>query len=148
MTLTRSCRWSIYRPPYFQLSETHKNKKVNLLGFSLLPDDHYNLNLSSGKKVNPQSCFIYFYETCKVEKVVVDLQTSWHKRVNILRLTQVRFTIQNFRFNIQCSRYFLKAGLLVYTENFKQFTWELYEKKLDVRYFYFGRYFIHFLLIQ
>ena len=51
--LTRSCRWSIYRPPDFQLSETHKSKKEQLLGFSFLPDDHYNLNLSSGEKVNP-----------------------------------------------------------------------------------------------
>jgi hypothetical protein len=71
--LTCSCRWSIYRPPYFQLSETHKNKKKHFLGFSFLPDDHYNLNLSSGEKVNPQRCFIYFYEAWEVEKGVVDL---------------------------------------------------------------------------
>ena len=69
--LTRSCRWSIYQPPYFQLSETHENKKVHLLVFSFLPDDHYNLNLSSGEKVNPQRCFIYLYETW--EKEVFDL---------------------------------------------------------------------------
>ena len=66
-------RWSIYRPPYFQLTETHKNKKVHLLGFNFLPDDHYNLNLSSGEKVNPQKCFIYSYETWEFEKEVVDL---------------------------------------------------------------------------
>ena len=58
--LTRSCRWSIYRPPYFQLSETHKNKKKHILGFSFLPDDPYNLNLSSGEKVNHQRCFFLF----------------------------------------------------------------------------------------
>ena len=59
--------------PDFQVSETHKNMKVHLLGFSVLPDDHYNLNLSSGEKVNPQRCFIYFYETWEVKKEVVDL---------------------------------------------------------------------------
>ena len=71
--LTRSFRWSIYRPPDFQLSETHRNKKIHLLGFSFLPDDHYNLNLSSGEKVNPQRCFIHFYETWEDKKEVVDL---------------------------------------------------------------------------
>ena len=80
--LTRSCRWSIYRPPFFQLSETHKNKKKQLLGFSFLPDDHYNPYLSSGEKVNPQRCFIYFYGTWKVEKEVVNILTSRHERVN------------------------------------------------------------------
>ena len=48
-------------------------KKVHLLGFSFLPDDQYNLNLSFCEKVNPQKCFIYFYETWEVEKEVVDL---------------------------------------------------------------------------
>ena len=70
--LTCSCRWSIYRPPYFQLSETHKNKKKHFLGFSFLPGDHYNLNLSSGEKVNPQRCFICSYETWEVGKQVDD----------------------------------------------------------------------------
>ena len=40
--------------------------------------------------------------------------------LNILRLTQ--------------------AGVLIYTANFNQFTWEMNEKKLDIRYFYLGRY--------
>ena len=56
--LTRSCQWLINRPPLFQLSETHKNMKKQLLGFSFLPDDHYNPYLSSVEKVNPQRCFI------------------------------------------------------------------------------------------
>ena len=42
---------------------------------------------------------------------------------------------------------FLKAGLIMYNKDFNQFTWEMYEKRLDMRYFYFGRYLIHFLLI-
>ena len=57
----------------FQHSETHQNKKKHLLGLSFLPDDHYNLNFSRSEKVNPQRSFIYFYETWKVEKEVVDL---------------------------------------------------------------------------
>ena len=72
-SLTRSCRWSIYRPPLFQLSETNNKKKTQLLGFSFLPDYHYNPYLSSGEKLNPQRCLIYFYETWKVEKEVVDI---------------------------------------------------------------------------
>ena len=63
--LTLSCRWSINRPPDFQLSETHKNKKEHLLGFSLLPDDHYNLNVSSGEKVNPPT-LSHFQDTTVV----------------------------------------------------------------------------------
>ena len=50
-----------------------KNKKKHLLGFSFLPDDHYNLSLSSGEKVNSQKCFNYSYETLEVEKEVVDI---------------------------------------------------------------------------
>ena len=46
---------------------------TTLFSIQLLPDDHYNLNLSSGEKVNPQRCFIYFYEAWEVEKEVVDL---------------------------------------------------------------------------
>ena len=57
---TRSRRVSIYRPPLFQLSETHKNKEKQLLGFSFLPDDHYNPYLSSGEKENPQRCLLLF----------------------------------------------------------------------------------------
>ena len=68
----------------FQLSETHKNKKKHILGFSFLPDDHYkyNLNLSSGEKGNPQRCLIYFYETLEVEKEVVNILTAQQERVN------------------------------------------------------------------
>ena len=40
----------------------------------------------------------------------------------------------------------LKAGVIMYTKNFNQYTWEIHEKKLDLRYFYFGRYFVHFLI--
>ena len=36
-------------------------------------DDHYDINFSSDEKVNPQRCFIYFYETWEE---VDDLQTS------------------------------------------------------------------------
>ncbi len=62
--LTYSCRWSIYRPPYFQLSETHKNKKVHLLGFSFLPDeyDHYNQKLSS---LLENIIYYYYYNLVK-----------------------------------------------------------------------------------
>ena len=33
----------------------------------------------------------------------------------------------------------------MYTADFNQFAWEIYKKKLDMRYFYLGRYF-HFLI--
>ena len=59
--------------------------KKQLLGFSFLPDDHYNPYLSSGEKVNPQRCLIYFYETWEVEKEVVDILTSRHERVKDLK---------------------------------------------------------------
>ena len=75
--LTRSCQWLINRPPLFQLSETHKNMKKQLLGFSFLP------YLSSAEKVNPQRCLIYFYETSEFEKEVVDILTSRHERVKV-----------------------------------------------------------------
>ena len=55
--------------------------KKQLLGFSFLPDDHYNPYLSSGEKVNPQRCLNNFYETWEVEKEVVDILTSRHERV-------------------------------------------------------------------
>ena len=54
------------------------------LGFSFLLDDHYNPYLSSGEKVNPQRCLIYFYEPWEVEKEVVDILTSRHEGVKYI----------------------------------------------------------------
>ena len=42
---------------FFKFLRLIKTRK-NLLGFSFLSDDHYNINVSSGEKVNPQRCFI------------------------------------------------------------------------------------------
>ena len=39
--LTRSCRWSIYRPPLFLLSKTHKSKNKHFGGVIFLPDNQY-----------------------------------------------------------------------------------------------------------
>ena len=63
--------------------------------------------------------------------------------LTILRLTQARFTILDSIFN---TIHISKAGLLINTANFNQFTWEMYEKILDIRYFYFGKYLINFLI--
>ena len=47
-----------------------KSRELNQSPMIFLPDDHCNLDVLSGEKVNPQRCFIYFYGAWKVDKEV------------------------------------------------------------------------------
>ena len=55
--------------------------------------------------MNPQRCFIYFYETWEVEKDVVDLETSQHEKVNADE-SFVLSSLQELRSACYCSLFY------------------------------------------
>ena len=80
-SLTRSRRWSLQGPPYFQFSTTCNHiYKAHLLSIFLFLD-HHKPDWSSGKKRKHKRCYFLCYELEKVKKEEVDFWTSRHERV-------------------------------------------------------------------